>query len=237
MKKHKNNTNKSRHFHQILQMAILPVKDVVFSDSDLYFREYCSLQTISNWEERLKKEYRNLRETLKTICYGNDIDNGFLDGRKIAAVFCCALIQEKAFTFDLDKARTLMKQKKDTISGVEFNFWLAQNVYLNYKFAYYTSLQIVYLTLLYDLNNSNMAKKLYGISETDATALVVELNDIGHLFPYPSSPNADNFDVNIIIGLARADLTGRDFDMFLFAMQLYQLEMYTIEKLKENLIT
>ena len=126
-----------------------------------------------------------------------------------------------------------MVQKKNAMSGVAFNSWLAQNVYLNYKFAYYAILQLVYLTLLYYLNNPQMASTLYGISETDATTLVVALNNIGHLFPYPSPPDADSFDVNVIIGLARSDLTGQNFDMFLFAMQLYQLEMYTIGKLKE----
>lgn len=230
----KRTVEESRHFQQILQMAIRPVKEIVYSDSDPDFRERCSLQTVSGWEERLREEYRSLRETLKAICYGSNADSWLLDGRKIVAVFCGALMQVKAFTFDLDQAKALMVQKKNAMSGVAFNSWLAQNVYLNYKFAYYASLQLVYLTLLYDLNNPQMARTLYGISETDATTLVVALNNIGHLFPYPSPPDADSFDVNVIIGLARSDLTGQNFDMFLFAMQLYQLEMYTIGKLKEK---
>lgn len=234
MGRNKSNAEESRHFRQILQMAILPVKEVVYSDSDSDFRERCSLQTVSGWEDQLREKYRGLRETLKAVCYGSNADSGLLDGRNIAAVFCGALMQVKVFTFDLDQAKALMAQKKDQMSGVEFNFWLAQNVYLNYKFAYYASLQLVYLTLLYDLNAPETARTLYGISETDADALVAALNDIGHLLPYPSPPDADSFDVNVIIGLARAELTGRDFDMFLFAMQLYQMEMYTIGKLKEN---
>lgn len=36
----------------------------------------------------------------------------------------------------------------------------------------------------------------------------------------------------IIVGLARADSSGKDIDMFMFAMQLYQIEMYTVEKLQ-----
>lgn len=31
---------------------------------------------------------------------------------------------------------------------------------------------------------------------------------------------------------ARADFSGKDIDMFMFAMQLYQIEMYTVEKLQ-----
>ena len=37
---------------------------------------------------------------------------------------------------------------------------------------------------------------------------------------------------SIIVGLARADFSGKDIDMFMFAMQLYQIEMYTVEKLQ-----
>ena len=55
-------------------------------------------------------------------------------------------------------------------------------------------------------------------------------------FPDPNwlcAPGANNsFDVNIIVGLARADFSGKDIDMFMFAMQLYQIEMYTVEKLQ-----
>lgn len=125
----KRTVEESRHFQQILQMAIRPVKEIVYSDSDPDFRERCSLQTVSGWEERLREEYRLLRETLKAICYGSNADSGLLDGRKIAAVFCGALMQVKAFTFDLDQAKALMVQKKNAMSGVAFNSWLAQNVY------------------------------------------------------------------------------------------------------------
>ena len=61
-----------------------------------------------------------------------------------------------------------------------------------------------------------------------------KINKIGHLYQYPSPLDADSFDVNVIIGMARADLGNKDFDMFLFAMQLYQIEMYTVEKLKQQ---
>ncbi len=228
------NSEESRHYEQIWKMAILPVRKVVFSESDLEFRQRCSLQSIHTnaWKKRLLKEYRRLRESLKEVCYGDEADIGRLDGRKIAAVICNALIREKAFKFDTTQAEVLMEEKDKTMTRVGFNLWITQNIYLNYKLAYYASLQLVYLTLLHDLRNTEIAESLYGPLDSDTLPLVVALNEVGHLFPYPSPPDADSFDVNIIIGMARADLTGRDFDMFLFAMQLYQLEMYTIGKLK-----
>lgn len=72
----------------------------------------------------------------------------------------------------------------------------------------------------------------YTLLTSEQVKEATKLNDIGHLFHYPSAPNADSFDVNIIVGLARADFSGKDIDMFMFAMQLYQIEMYTVEKLQ-----
>ena len=38
-------------------------------------------------------------------------DLGYLDSRKIAAIFCKAIIQKKAFSFDLDVAQKQLKKK------------------------------------------------------------------------------------------------------------------------------
>ena len=45
----------------------------------------------------------------------------------------------------------------------------------------------------------------YTLLTSEQVKEATKLNDIGHLFHYPSAPNADSFDVNIIVGLARAD--------------------------------
>lgn len=224
----------NRHYEQIWKMAIQPMLEVVLSEVDPEFQKCCSLQSqnTSVWKKRLLKKYRELREGLKKICYGSSADVGLLDGRKIAAVICGATIQEKAFLFDVSQAKELMIKKKETMTAVKFNLWLAQNVYLNYKLAYYVSLQLAYLTLLHDLQDPKTAREVYDLSEEDIIPVITALNETGHLVRYPFPPDADSFDVNMIIGLARADLMGYDFDMFLFAMQFYQLEMYTVGKLK-----
>lgn len=197
---------------------------MVTEECDEEFYRVCNLQPkpLEPWKKSLEKEYRKLRRDLKEFCYGNRADNGLLDGRKLAAIFCKALIKEKAFRFDTNEALCLLKERKKNLSSDSFNCWAAHNVFINYKFAYYVSLQLVYLTLLQQLLSSEETKP-------DA----IKLNRNGHLYQYPYLPNTDSFDVNIIIGMARSDLGGKDFDMFLFAMQLYQIEMYTIEKLKQ----
>lgn len=215
----------SKHYAQIWDRVIKPVFKVVYEECDEEFRQTCCLESnyAIGWKKQLEMEYRKQRKSLKEICYHDSVDKALLDGRKLAAVICKALIREKGFKFNSFKALTLMQARKEKLSPVDFNRWTAQNVFINYKLAYYAGLQLVYLTLLHDLQSSEDAKRL-----------AVLLNRKGHLCPYPSSPNADSFDVNIIIGMARADLSGKDFDMFFFAMQLYQLETYTVEMLKRE---
>ncbi len=212
----------SRHFSQIWEKVICEVLQVVKDECDKEFVQICGLKTkqLDTWKKSLEKEYRTLRRTLKEFCYGDCADNGSLDSRKLAAVFCKALIKEKVFVFDTKKAMELLKTRKKEMPPDKFNCWAAHNVFLNYKFAYYVSLQMVYLTVL---------DQLLASEETRTSA--IKLNEIGHLCRYPCVPNTDSFDVNVIIGIARSDLREKDFDMFLFAMQLYQIEMYTIEKL------
>lgn len=225
---------RSRHFNRIWKMAVLPAKTLVLEEADPVFLERCCLREVNlgDWKEQVGKEYWDLREKLKVTCYGKDASDGSLDGRKIAAVFCKALVREKAFVYDVAQAGKLVKEKAADMQPLAFNRWLVRNIYLNYRLAYYASLQLVYLTLLHDLQDLETSKSLYGILDEDTTPLVASLNDIGHLLPYPSPSDADSFDVNVIIGLARADLTRQEFDTFLFALQLYQLEMYTVGKLK-----
>lgn len=217
--------SESRHFSQIWEKVVYPVLRVVEEECDEEFSKNCKLKTkeLNTWKDKLEKDYRDLRRDLKEFCYGNREDDGSLDGRKLAAVLSKALIKEKVFIFDTKEAAVLLSKRKKTMQPDKFNCWVTHNVFLNYKFAYLASLQMVYLTLL---------NRLLLLDETKASSR--RLNKIGHLYRYPYSRNTDSFDVNVIIGMARSDLMGKEFDMFLFAMQLYQVEMYTVEKLKQE---
>lgn len=219
-----NENEGSRHYTQIWEKIITPTLQVVREECDEDFRNSCDLEIkeIEKWKKTLEEKYRTLRSKLKDVCYGDSKDVALLDGRKIAAIFCRALIEEKAYRFDTDRAYEIMSNKKRTLSKVGFNRWAVDNVYINYKVAYYVSLQLVYFTLLHDLVSSKRSE------------LARSLNEVGHLYRYPYPSDSDSFDINIIIGLARMDLAGEDLDMFLFAMQLYQTEMYTISKLERE---
>lgn len=236
----------SRHFSQIWEKVIRPVLTNVRDECDLMFVERCALQNASDssWKQELYEEYLRIRDRLKNTCYGPHGQYGaeeLLDGRKMAAVLCGALIRRKGFLFDSGAAEILAAEKKKEMrsqlgsraGSVRFNIWATQNVYINYKLAYYASLQMVYLTLMRDLlEASKLAKNEGDLARcNDVKELVAALNRIGHLSRYPQPKKGDGFDVNIIIGLARMDITGKELDTFMFAMQLYQIEEYTIDKL------
>lgn len=215
-------SDESRHYAQIWDKVIKDLLPVIEDECDNAFSESCDLKMKppEEFKRSLETEYRTLRRSLKESCYGNREDNGVLDGRKLAAVFCKALINKKAFCYDTSKALGIYEERKKELAPEAFNLWAVHNVFLNYKLAYYVSLQLVYFTLMETLLKLGQTK--------DAK----NLNTLGHLFRYPPEPAADSFDINIIIGLARADFSGKDIDMFMLAMQLYQIEMYTVEKLQ-----
>lgn len=238
----------SESFNSIWTMVIQPVLRAVQAECDPYFVERCGLKACSSpiWKEKLYAEYLDFRDQLKNVCYGPSNQREaeeLLDGRKIAAVLCGALIREKGFMFDsgqasaitLEKAKELKEKYGKDKGSVLLNLWAVQNIYINYKLAYYASLQMVYLTLMHDLLNKAKNEKNAATVRAVANQLATALNTVGHLYSYPQPDKGDGFDVNIIIGLARTDIARRDLDTFLFAMHLYQLEEHTIDKLKSQI--
>lgn len=220
-----NNNAESRHYNRLWDEVICKVLDITNKECDKTFREACNLhiKPMDALKISIEKQYRLLRKEFKELCYGSKKDSGLLDARKIAAVLCNTLIKQKPFVFDEAAALDFVTEKKKSLRNIQFNYWVVNNLFINYKLAYLASLQLIYLTLLDDLFSSEETEKY-----------AEKLNEIGHLRRYPVSSESDSIDVSIVIGLARADMNGMDFDMLLFAMQLYQMEIYAREGLKYN---
>lgn len=239
-----------RPFDHIWEKVIQSVSEVVLKQSDQDFTEYCELRLrpIEEWKDGLYEAYQHLRKQLKDICYGPSDHRSaeeLLDGRKIAAVLCASLVSQKGFQFDMMKAQEFTEKKRRELANepVLFNQWATKNVYINYELAYYSSLQLVYLTLMRDLlikaGLKNLRQGELTAEESqereEAKKLASQLNELGHLVPYPQPSMGDGFDVNIVIGLARMDMSAKDLDMFMFAMQLYQIEAHTVDFLKKTI--
>lgn len=208
----------------IWEHIITPISRFTVEESDSNFVEAVRLRYRGEgeWRQRLEQEFHHQRHNFKEQCYGkrrSETGDPLLDSRKVAAVLCKTCLVHKAFEMDVNAASLLAEEKKRQMTDIEYTTWAANNTLINYKFAYLASQGLVYFALCADLleKEVEMAK---------------ELNRTGRLFHYPSEPGCDTMDVNIIVGLARGDQKGQELNMLLYAMLLYQNEMYTRKCLK-----
>lgn len=221
---HKKNED-SRHFAEMWK-HVLKAKEAALSECDDLFRNSCAL--CARPEEKVRhaveEEYRRLREELKEECYSDKAENSLLDGRKMGAIMCKALIREKVFCFEEMQALELAQKKKEEYGDslekkAEFNKWIVNNLFINYKVAYLFSVGLVVETT---------KERLLA----EEPALGKKLNGLGWMVKYPQEKEMDSFNVSMVLGLGKADLKKKDFDMFLYAMQLYQMEQYSLLWLK-----
>lgn len=213
--------------------TIDPTIEKVYSAMSQDFIDCCGVR--HNDKNELKKrviaEYKQLKTQLKKECYG--ANSGTLDSKKLGAIVCKSLIKEKAYTFSLVEAKELVKEKKERLSSVEFNSWMVDNIFANYKLAYVASTFVVYSALAYCYKN----KKCMTVDEkyfADGDVCYEKLLDAGRLAQYPEWKGFDSFGANVVIALARADTAGRELDLFLFSLLLWQTEMYTMELLSKS---
>ena len=216
----------SKEFSLIWDYIVCPVRDVVLSECDPSFAETVGLKyhESDEWREKVEKAFHHYRHNFKEECYDKrrtEIGDPLLDGRKVGAVLCQTFLKCKVFRFNLTAAENIARRKKNDLSDLEYTAWAANNTLINYKFAYLVSQSLVYLTLLSDLMKDEMTKKMGK-----------RLNEEGHLFYYPTAEKFDSMSTNVIVGLARDDVKGKDLNMLIYAMLLYQSEMYTRECLK-----
>lgn len=218
----------SKHFSKLWELIELAINEALEECSSDFIKE-CGLVQVDGLKLKKSVEttYRRLRERLKRECYGVT-DNGpqSLDARKIAAVICCTLIAEKALAFDEDSAAELLEKKETQLikekksDRTALNEWIVNNFFVNYKIAYLSGLRIIYRTLLAELVHTEATKKAGE-----------RLNEKKCLFCYPRVPKLDNFDVNMVLGLGRSDIQQSEINLFMLALQYYQIEMYTRQKL------
>ena len=192
-------------------------------------------------EAQLKKGinefFCSLRNSFEDDCYhGKNGGDHSLDYRKASAILCSALIHQKSFTFNVSDALKDACNKEHLIQEThgkdrkEFNRYLASNHFINYKVAYLSALHLLYYFMFYEAVNKNWTDK-------DGHLVWKKLSSKKGLIQYISSEEEDSFDVNMIIGLARSDMYGKDLDLYFLSLQFYQIEMYTRLSLTHNAYT
>lgn len=220
-------------FDHIWENIVSPVWETVRIECDPEFAAEVNLNfrgSEAAWRQLAEDTFHHWRHIFKEQCYGSKerrIGNPRLDYRKLGAVLCQTFLMRKPISFSLDRASVFATKKKAELAGLEYTIWAVNNTLINYKFAYLASQQLVYLTLLAYYFSENASEDMIWMGR--------KLNQTGRLYRYPSEDGSDTMGANIIVGLARNNISGNGLDMLLYAMLLFQNEMYTRTKLEDQL--
>ncbi len=159
----------------------------------------------ASYRKKYAKTFRFNRRKLKDLFYGDD-EHNFLNPMKLAAVLCHTLIDCKPIRFQGN-----VNINENTLSSYN-SVWLANNLFINYKIAFLSSISLVYSQIL--------AEK-----KPDVNSEFVKNGQLAKYGYY----DRNSFQTNVIINLARNSLLGRDFDDLMFALMMFQWHEYTLK--------
>lgn len=153
------------------------------------------------------RDYNLIKNRLKDRYYQKNSeknDESLIDAHKIAACICYSLVRNKPFSFNVEED-------------------MPQNVFVsNYSVAYYSSIGIVYMTLIaeYLLNDyKDYAQKLI---------------ENGKFIEPPISKNHNNYNEGRIFSLAQNDLYGNTFDVLGYADMMYWIELFNRQMIEDT---
>ena len=207
--------DQEHHFDFLWETVILPIIKRTVLEIDSEYRKACSVkcENFYIYKKRLEKIYKRKREWLKKVYLPNDNDP-ILDMHKIGSLLCRAIIGDKPLSFNLNKSKEYIEQNNKKNDKM----WLIDNVYANYKIAFYVSVGLVYIEMISNLKEKGKTQEAESIEQD------------GALYFYPKNPKHENFENSCIIGLMKNDIMNRDFDYLSYSAMLFQLERYNYIK-------
>lgn len=214
----------SKHFDRMWKSVMHSI-NIAMEECDPEFIKRC--HPVQRDKDKLaymaENSYRRIRSDLRLECYGTKNGEENMDTRKIASVMCCTLMEQQAVRFDAEAAVAMMAEKDDLLKKqeaktdrIEFNRWIVDNFFINYKIAYLTGLHIVVDALVSEL-----------LKDQDTVSFGQALAKQGKPSQYPNVREVDSFDVSMVLGLGRAGMQRKPVNAFLLALHFYQIEMYT----------
>ena len=214
----------SKHFDRMWKSVVQAI-NIAMAECDPAFIKRCNpvRRDKENLAHAAENSYRRIRSELRLECYGTKNGEENMDARKIASVMCCTLMEQQAVRFDAEVAASMMEEKDALlkkqelkVDRTEFNRWIVNNFFINYKIAYLTGLFIVLDALISEL-----------LKDQDTVPFGQALAQQGQLSQYQHASKVDGFDVSMVLGLGRAGMQRKPVNAFLLALQFYQIEMYT----------
>lgn len=111
--------SESRHFGAMWKHVKM-AREAALAECDDVFRVKCNLceRCDSKLKPEVEKVYRKLRAELKVECYFNEAEKNMLDGRKMGAIMCNALIRRKYFTLMRNRRLKCCSRKKKNMEIV-----------------------------------------------------------------------------------------------------------------------
>ncbi len=194
-----------------------------YESLDEEFRTKCNCtyaySNLDEYKNDLMAFYREKREWLKTVYLPHD-PNPRLDAHKLGAVLCRSMLAYKPIYFDFNIAKKFVEDKFKEQKESSHTEWFTQNIYVNYRIAFYVSVGIVYLNLLYNYQDNEEGNTFFDLEGFSFFQKAETLHF------YPKSPHHDNFENSCIIALQKNDVLERNFDYLTYAIMLFQLESY-----------
>ena len=247
-----------RTFNFLYDLVVEPVVNIVFDEiADQDFKDQCSVRCLlcDEYRAELKKAFYECRGTFKqeyyklsrnsralTLLDSDGESLSHLDFNKLGGVMVAAMLRVKPFYYEISQAISFQKKnefkKKFLRKRKELNIWLVEHVYACYKAAYLAGMQTAYIGLVHDLK-----KELENaVPREDQVKFANQLHELidnkksihTYNFELNCSEKQDSFMVNVITGLAEAEARGREVDILLCSMLLYQQVQYTKQLLEYN---
>lgn len=216
MNKKQNDKINKPDYEDIYNNVVLKTIKTCIDEMDDSFKLQYKVSEIpqQDFYKNYSKAFRQNRRNLKDFFYGENAHH-FLNPFKISAILCHTLIECKSIKFGINFTADIVKKHQD-------NIWLADNVFVNFKIAFLSSVGLIYNLVLSDL--------VKVIKDKD-TRQKCELVTSGKLLDYGLYDEC-SFQANVIVHIARNALMGKEFDDLWFALMMFQWYEYSMKYIK-----
>ena len=208
-------SSEKQTFDYIWETAVYPAILFCVSEVDSNLKEKLGFEhkRFDEYKQNLSQMFNRKREWLKSKYLPDEGENARLDFHKLSALLCRCIIGYKFFSFNKTSMDKVFDEKRNdtTTSTSEKIKWQVNNVYVNYKLAFWASIGLIYVNLI-----SWAYKKIE--TETDADKISVYTNFLkfleqeSNLISYKKSVDHDDFCTSMIVALMKNDCLLRDFD-------------------------
>jgi hypothetical protein len=222
--------NEKQTFDYIWDTSVYPAIKYCISQLDDSLKAQLDFhcENLNDYNHELGKMFIRKREWLKDKYLPEKGEDARLDFHKLSALLCRCIIGNKVFSFNKASAEKWFEKRKndDTISIEEKMKWQIDNVYINYKLAFWASAGLIYVNLI-----SWAYKRIENEKRSEVinvyTEFLKRLEQEKNLIPYKKSLEHDDFCTSMIVALMKNDLLLRDFDYLNYAASMFQWQEYT----------